>query len=397
MPWKEHRIVTLREEFVLRAKARGANKSALCREYGVSRKTGHKWIQRFETGGVEALQDMSRRPHRPVNATDGETVLRIIEARHAHPSFGPKKLRRLLVKTNRREEPTVRTIARVLLRAGEPLVHPRRRREEKLGVVRDAPAAKPAKPNALWTVDFKGWWRTRDGRRCEPLTVRDGFSRFVLCALTLASTKWPEVKKAFERLFEQYGLPDAIQVDNGPPFASTKARCGLTRLSAWWVSLGIRVIRSRPGCPQDNGGHERMHGDIALDVESSPAEDAEAQQRRLNRWREEFNQVRPHEALEMKVPAELYHRSNRRYLGPLCPCYPVGVVLRSVSTDGHLKVDGKALFLGSGLARQDIGVERCAKDSIRIRYYNLVLGDFILDNGRWIESTELHAPEERPS
>ncbi len=389
--------MTLREEFVLRAKAPGANKSLLCREYGVSRKTGHKWIQRFETGGVEALQDMSRRPHRAVNATDGETVLRILEARHAHPRFGPKKLRALLVRTNCREVPTVRTIARVLLRAGEPLVRPRRRRQETLGVVREAPTSKPAKPNALWTVDFKGWWRTRDGRRCEPLTVRDGFSRFVLCALMLASTKGQEVKKAFERLFEQYGLPDAIQVDNGPPFASTKARCGLTRLSAWWVSLGIRVIRSRPACPQDNGGHERMHGDIAQEVEMSPAQDPEGQQRRLHRWREEFNQVRPHEALEMKVPAELYHRSHRRYLGPLCPCYPVGVELRRVSADGHLKVDSKGLFLGSGLARQDVGVQRSAQDRLRIRYYNLVLGEFILVNGRWIESTELHAPEELSS
>jgi transposase InsO family protein len=346
---------------------------------------------------VEALQDMSRRPQRVVNATDGETVLRIIEARHAHPRFGPKKLRVLLVRMKCREVPTVRTIARVLLRAGEPLVRPRRRRDDPLGVVRDAPVTKPAKPNALWTVDFKGWWRTRDGRRCEPLTVRDGFSRFVLCALLLASTKWQAVKKSFEGLFVQNGLPDAIQVDNGPPFASTKARCGLTRLSAWWVSLGIRVIRSRPGCPQDNGGHERMHGDIALDVEASRAQDPELQQRRLNRWREEFNQIRPHEALDMKVPAELYHRSNRRYLGPLSPCYPAGVFLRRVSTQGHVRVDGKVIFVGSGLAQHDVGLERSANDSIRIRYYDLLLGEFMLANGRWIESRGPQAPEERAS
>ncbi len=131
-----------------------------------------------------------------------------------------------------------------------------------------------------------------------------------------------------------------------------------------------------------------MHGDIALDVELSPADDGEAQQRTLDRWREEFNQVRPHEALEMKVPAEVYHRSNRRYLGPLRPCYPVGVGLRRVDTGGHVKIDGKTLFIGGGLARQDVGVERRTSDSIRIRYYDLALGDFMLVDGKWIESVE---------
>ncbi len=222
--------MTLREEFVLRTKAAGANISALCREFGISRKTGHKWIERFDQGGVQALYDLSRRPHRVLTTTDGETVLRIIEARHAHPNWGPKKLRTLLQRMKYAQVPTAKTIARVLLRAGEPLVRPRQRRAESTAE-REAPSVKPEKPNALWTVDFKGWWRMGNGHRCEPLTVRDAFSRMVLCTLMMASTKSSEVQKVFEQLFERYGLPDAIQVDNGSPFASTKARCGLTRLS----------------------------------------------------------------------------------------------------------------------------------------------------------------------
>ena len=245
MPWKEHRALDLREEFVLKAKAPGANISALCREYGISRKTGHKWLARFESGGPQALRELSRRPHQTLNATDGELVLQIIEARHAHPRWGPKKLRAVLMRKGVSDVPTVRTIARILLRAGEPLVRPRRHRNASVAIVPLSPS--PAQhANELWTVDFKGWWRTRDGKRCEPLTVRDGYSRFVLCAKMLATTRRKPVQDAFERLFQQYGLPEAIQMDNGPPFASTRARGGLTVLSAWWVSLGILQALPRP-------------------------------------------------------------------------------------------------------------------------------------------------------
>ena len=226
----------LREEFVLKAKAPGANISGLCREFGISRKTGHKWLARFETGGQQALSDLSRRPHQTLNGTDGELVLQIIEARHAHPRWGPKKLRAILMRKGVSDVPTVRTIARILMRAGEPLVRPRRHRSPSVAIVQ--PSLAPAEhSNALWTVDFKGWWRTRDGKRCEPLTVRDAFSRFVLGAKMLASTRRKPVQDAFERLFQQYGLPEAIQMDNGPPFASTRARGGLTVLSAWWTFL----------------------------------------------------------------------------------------------------------------------------------------------------------------
>lgn len=371
----------LREEFVLKAKAPGANISALCREYGVSRKTGHKWLARFEAGGTHALSELSRRPHRALNATDGEVVLQIIEARHAHPRWGPKKLRVILMRKGLKV-PTVRTIARILMRAGEPLVRPRRRRSASPAILQP-PSARCSHPNALWTVDFKGWWRTRDGKRCEPLTVRDAFSRFVLCARMLESTRRKPVQSAFERLFEQYGLPEAIQVDNGPPFASTRARGGLTVLSAWWVSLGIRLVRSRPGCPQDNGGHERMHEDIALDLQLSPADDLATQQRILDAWVEEFNHVRPHEALGMKVPADVYRRSSRRYRGPLRPCYPEPSQLRRVSPIGRVRLDGQSLFVGAGVAGHDVAVHRVDDSTVRILFYHLELARFASTSGSW--------------
>jgi transposase InsO family protein len=382
MPWKEHRALDLREEFVLKAKAPGANVSALCREYGISRKTGHKWLARFEKGGPQALKELSRRPHRALNATDGEVVLQILEARHAHPRWGPKKLRAILSRKGVRKLPTVRTVARILLRAGEPLVRPRRSRSPTVAVMQPLPSP-PQSPNALWTVDFKGWWRTRDGKRCEPLTVRDAFSRFVLCARLLESTRRRPVQQAFERLFEQYGLPDAIQVDNGPPFSSPRARFGLTALSAWWISIGVRVVRSRPGCPQDNGGHERMHEDIALDLELSPADNISTQQHALDAWVEEFNQVRPHEALGMKVPADVYRRSSRRYRGPIRPCYPQSSRLRRVSPIGRVRLDGQSIFIGCGVAGHDVAVQHIDDATVRILFYHLELARFSSVAGSW--------------
>jgi transposase InsO family protein len=260
MPWKEHRTVDRREEFVLRAKEADSNVAELCREHGISRKTGYKWLSRFETRGIEGLRDMSRRPRRVVQTT-GELVLRIQELRRAHLRWGPKKLRVLLVREFKEKDvPSVKTVGRILQRLGEPRL--RRARRPPLPERRAVADVTVAKPNDLWTVDFKGWWKTRNGERCEPLTVRDAFSRFVLCMKVMASPGIAGVRTAFEQLFQQWGLPKAIRADNGSPFGCTRARAGLTQLSAWWVALGIEVIFGRPGHPEDNGAHERLHGDV---------------------------------------------------------------------------------------------------------------------------------------
>ena len=377
MPWKEHRILELREEFVLRAKGPNANVAELCREYQVSRKTAYKWLARFEQGGVAALRDMSRRPLR-VTGTDGEVVLRIAEMRAAHPSWGPKKIRILLLR-ERSRAPSVKTIGRVLARLGEPtLRRPRQRNVTDRGVPKhDVQAA-----NDLWTVDFKGWWKTRDGKRCEPLTVRDAFSRFVLCVKVLSSTALAQVRPVFQRLFEEHGLPRSIHVDNGAPFGSTSARAGLSKLSAWWVAVGIEVVFSRPGHPQDNGAHERMHGDMSLELERNASASVAAQQRACDRWVDEFNHVRPHEALNMKTPASLFRRSTRRYAGQKAPRYPISFTVRTVPKNGSLKYNRREFYVGAGFAGHTIGIEHLEASVIKLWFFDVDLGVVDLSKAR---------------
>lgn len=361
----------LRDEFVLKAKAPGANIAELCREYSVSRKTGYKWLARFAVGGTEALADMSRRPGRGIE-TSGEVVLRIQELRRAHPRWGPKKLRVLLQRLfPTHEAPSVKTVQRILARLGEPRIRRPRRSPQ---VIRPTPRHDVSAPNDLWTVDFKGWWRTRDGSRCEPLTVRDAFSRFVLTVTLVGATATANVRKVFERLFAQHGLPSTIHVDNGPPFGCVKARCGLTQLSAWWVAVGVKVAFSRPGHPEDNGGHERMHEDIRFELEDVSADHPTAQQAACDRWVHEFNHVRPHEALQMRTPAELYRRSARPFRGVRAPRYPLGFDVRKVKMGGAMDYQGHRLFVGNGFHGHVIGVERVATTTLRLWLYEQDLG-----------------------
>lgn len=376
MPWEERQAMDLREELVLRAMEPGASMSEVCRELGVSRKTGYKWLERYRTQGLAGLADMSRRPtNRSKHAIDGEVVLRILELRTKHPRWGPKKLLAVLVrepKMKKRGMPSVRTVARILERAGMP---PARRKRRVVSAPSEAPRVLAEAPNDVWSVDFKGWWKTKDGARAEPLTVRDGASRFVLAAHLVRGTRTTEVRAVFERLFEKHGLPRVIQVDNGSPFASTQARGGLTQLSAWWVSLGIRVARSRPGHPQDNGGHERMHLDMHFDVERHRADTFEQQQEALDRWRDEFNCVRPHEALDMRVPADLYRKSTRAYRGELEPNYAEHAIVRTVASNGRVALGSKgSVFVSQALTGRRVALEPLESGAYRVRYFDLDLG-----------------------
>lgn len=228
----------LKREFVLAATGPGANVAQLCRDFGISRNNGYKWIRRFKAEGKAGLQERSRRP-RQTCETSGEVVLRLIELRRQYPKWGPKKLHALLITGGYRGAlPSTKTIARILDRAGEERVRKPRRRLRL--VLREREDLDVSGPNDVWTVDFKGWWRTRNGKRFEPLTIRDAFSRYVLCLRMLSSMAATAAKPVFERLFETHGLPKVIRVDNGAPFACTSAPAGLSRLSAWWTSLGIR-------------------------------------------------------------------------------------------------------------------------------------------------------------
>lgn len=323
--------MSLKMEFVERATA-GASVSALCREYGISRQTGHKWLRRYREQGYEGLEEESRRPKSAPLATAEEVVASILALRESHPRWGARKFVHMLRKEFGEAAPSERTIVRVLKRFGKVRSRAARR---GASLVERAPEVVAKAPNDVWTIDFKGWWRTVNGDRCEPLTVRDAYSRFVLATVLLERTDTAHVRMAMTRLFSKHGVPSAIQCDNGAPFISVRARAGLTKLSVWWISLGIKVVRSRVGCPQDNGAHERMHADMAADLQRAPERSKASQQRACDRWRQEFNHVRPHEALHGKTPAELY-RSSPTKLKPRAPVYPAAWTVRRVSSSGHV-------------------------------------------------------------
>jgi putative transposase len=340
--------MSLKMEFVERASA-GANVSALCREYGISRQTGHKWLRRYRELGYDGLEEESRRPKTAPLATAEEIVAAILAMRESHPRWGARKLVHLLRKEFGEAAPSERTIVRVLERFGRV-----RKRVARRGasLVERAPEVVAKAPNDVWTIDFKGWWRAIDGQRCEPLTVRDAYSRFVLATVLLERTDVEHVRAVLKRLFSKHGVPSAIQCDNGSPFISVRARAGLTRLSVWWISLGIRIVRSRVGCPQDNGAHERMHADMAADLQRAPERSRASQQRSCDRWRQEFNHVRPHDALRGKTPADLY-RSSPTKLRSRVPVYPAAWTVRRVSTSGHVGTH----FVSVALAGQTVAFE----------------------------------------
>jgi putative transposase len=367
MPWKERRTMSLKIEFVERVE-KGEKIATLGREYGVTRTTGHKWWKRYRESGYAGLEEESRRPKSAPLATAEDLVMAVLQARDAHGRWGPRKLLALLRKRFGDQTPSERTIARILRRAH--MVRERRKRRP-LSVVDRAPRVQAASPNDVWTVDFKGWWRALNGDRCEPLTIRDGCSRFVLAAV-LSATRGEEVRKVFEQLFRRHGLPKAIQCDNGTPFISVRAREGLSTLSAWWISLGIAVIRSRPACPQDNGGHERMHADMAADVQSRPAADREAQQQALDKWRQEFNHVRPHESLAGKTPADVYKVSEKRKPQPYA--HPRHFFVRRVTTGGTFRFGGDPCPLGQPFAGLDVGVELVDRLHVRAWLRDVDLG-----------------------
>lgn len=361
--------MSLRMEFVERAKA-GEKMAALCREFGISRTTGHKWRKRFETSGYEGLEEESRQPKASPLATAEQLVTAVLDARLKYPRWGARKIQGMLQRKFGEGAPSERTVARILRRA--ELVRTRRIRRRP-NVVDRAPDAEALKCNDIWTVDFKGWWRTRDGQRCDPLTVRDAYSRYVL-TVRLCQPTTREVREVFERLFTRHGVPGAIQCDNGAPFVSVRSRAGISSLSAWWMSLGIRLVRSRPGKPQDNGGHERMHLDIAAEVQTAPAATREEQQRALDRWRQQFNSVRPHEALQGKTPAEVYKPTERRKVIARDFAYPSHLLVTRVHRSGSFAWQGAAYDLGIPFREMKVGLEQVDPMHVRVWFRDQDLG-----------------------
>lgn len=331
--------------------------SELGQKYGVSRDKVYKWIARYKEEGWRGLEDRSRAPHKQALATAAEIEARILELKARWTGWGAPKLRQKLLKEIGAEKcPAESTVSAILKRHG--LVKKRRVRGRAVpggaGPLEHCQGA-----NVVWCADFKGWWKTQDGKRCEPLTVSDAWSRYLLkCVALKGGTCMELVKPHFELLFREYGLPEAIRTDNGAPFASTGLG-GLTRLSAWWVRLGIRLERIEPGCPQQNGRHERLH----LSLEQSPQRDARAnlkkQQEALEEFRAEYNEERPHESLGQRTPAELYVPSVRPYRGkiPAAREYPEEWQTRSVRPGGRIKWQGREINVTRALSGERIGLE----------------------------------------
>jgi len=360
-------------EFVEKATKPRANVSALCREYGISRQTGHKLLKRFKRRGYEGLEEESRRPKTTPLATAEDVIAAVLAVRRRHPRWGAKKLMVVLRRSLGEATPSVRTVHRLLKRFGR--IKPRRQKPT-LSIVESAPKVVAKKPNDVWTIDFKGWWRTGDGNRVNPLTVRDAHSRFVLALELVERSTGELVKDVMSRLFRRYGLPSAIQCDNGSPFISSQSMGGLTKLSAWWVSLGIKVVRSRPGAPQDNGAHERMHVDIAGDLESDPEDTVDAQIRACRRWRQVFNQVRPHEALGQRTPAEVYKQSTRKYAVQRA-LFPLEWLKRKVCVNGNVRIAGDDVFISTALNGYTVALEPCRGRGLlhRVWFYGMQIGE----------------------
>ena len=373
MAWKETCVEEQRFRFIEEERRGELSFAEICRLFAVSRKTGYKWLRRFEQGGREALRDQSRAVHEPANAVIEEVVEAVVGARAAHPTWGPIKLRlRLMREAPEIVWPAVSTIGEILKRHG--LTVPRKRRAQATPSA--APLAHALEPNDVWCTDFKGWFRCRDGSRCDPLTLTDACSRFLLRCQAVAQPDCEHVRPVLEAAFRQYGLPRAIRSDNGSPFA-TVGIGGLSALSVWWIKLGVRVERIRPGKPQENGRHERMHRTLREDTARPPKANLREQQRAFDLFRQEFDEERPHAALDNKTPAECYRSSSRIYTGRIAEHeYPDGLEVRAISSAGNMRWANRHVFVGHVLGGERIGLEPVADGVWKLWFRDYELGHF---------------------
>lgn len=389
MPWKEHGVMEERFRFVEDWDSGDWSMAELCRFYAVSRTTGYKWVGRYEAGGVEALCDLSRAAHRHPNAISPEMEDRVIAMREKYPRWGAPKIRARLERERPGESlPAESTIGAILKRHG--LTVPRKRR--RVSRSPSQPLAHAGAPNAVWCADFKGWFRTEDGTRIDPLTISDAYSRYLLRCQALKAANYAYSKPVFEAAFREYGLPDRLRVDNGAPFGSN-GESGLTGLSVWWIKLGIVPEHIAPGQPQQNGRHERMHRTLKQETASPPGASRRAQQERFDRFRQEYNQERPHQALGQNTPATYYEPSPRRYPERLRAVeYPSDWEVRCVSPAGQMRWLGEYVFVAHALEGERVGLEQIEERRWRVWFSFYEIG--ILDVARMaIRRPPQQAPE----
>jgi putative transposase len=344
--------------------------SGLAARYGISRKTAYKWVERYEEDPAHGLVARSRAPHAHGRAMGAELRDAVLALRRAHPRWGPKKLRAVLLERQpTRAWPAASTMGDLLRRAG--VSQPRRRPRYVVPLTQPLAAART--PNDVWTADFKGWFRTADGTRCDPLTIADACSRFVLCCRIVPPSA-AGVRPWFERVFRAYGLPRALRTDNGSPFATTGAG-QLSQLAVWWLKLGIQLDRIAPGHPEQNGRHERFHLTLQEDTTSPPATTPRQQQARFDRMRHVFNTERPHEALGQQPPARVYAASPRPYPARLeDPWYDATHQVRRVNPNGQIKWQGELVFVSEAVRRELVGLAETERGDWTVRFMQVELG-----------------------
>jgi putative transposase len=372
MPWRECHVMDERMRFVSR-RLEGEKMTALCAEFGISRKTGYKIFDRYKECGVQAFSDRSRRPYRQANRLPPQLEAVIVRLKREYPSWGAPKIREKLRRQSTAPYlPAISTVHAVLDRHG--LVKRRRRRHHatKTGTELSQPTA----PNSLWCADYKGEFMLGDHRYCYPLTITDFATRYLLTCEAFLTTQEKFAFTAFERTFKEFGLPQAIRTDNGVPFASGYALYGLSKLSVWWLRLGIQIERIRPGQPQENGRHERMHLTLKKEATKPASDNVLQQQGRFDAFVERFNQDRPHQALGMKVPADLYVRSPRVYRGLEDLTYPFHDTTIMVTHCGRICFKGRKVNLSQVFAGQMVGVTQVGDRIWLVSFMQYDLGYF---------------------
>jgi transposase InsO family protein len=373
VPWKTRNALDQRNDFITEWLKGGESFTELCRICDISRKTGYKWVERFQEKGRSGLAEQSRAPHSSPQAIKATTARAIVAKREERPRWGARKLRESL----ERVQPTIvwpasSSIGELLKREG--LIQERVRRRKTPPYTE--PLAHAEEPNDVWCADFKGWFHCGDGTRCDPFTVTDARSRYLLCCRDTAKTDGLHVRAIMEATFRNYGLPSAMRTDNGSPFAS-RAPAGLSRLSMWWLQLGIRHERIEPGRPEQNGRHERMHRTLKEETASPPAANRRRQQQAFIAFGRMYNEERPHEALNGKTPGDVYTGSIRSYPSRMPELvYPPGVHLRRISQQGSLKWRTERTFLSEVLARQTVGLLETEEEFYEVYYGPLLIGWF---------------------
>ena len=371
MPWKECHVVDERLRFIARL-LDGEQMAGLCAEFGISRKTGYKIYHRYKDCGVDGLTDRSRRPNRHANQLPMAIETLIVRLKKEYPAWGAPKIRERL---RRRYPgvhcPAISTVHAVLDRHG--LVRRRRARRYR---AKGTALSRPTQPNVLWCADYKGEFMLADRRYCYPLTITDFASRYLLTCEALATTKEAFAFTVFERAFKDFGLPAAIRTDNGVPFASPHALYGLSKLAVWWLRLGIQIERIKPGHPEQNGRHERMHLTLKTEATKPAVANILQQQARFDAFVERFNQERPHQALGMKVPGEFYTPSARPYRGLEDLAYPFHDWTATVTTCGRICYKQRKINLSLVFAGQNVGVKQVSDRIWLVSFMDYDLGYF---------------------